>query len=223
MDSWLDLPLFPLNTVLFPGMILPLHIFEERYKLMIGRCLEQERAFGVVLIREGKEVGGGAVPYDVGTTAVIAGASKLDDGGYNLVTVGSERFRLHRVRDEQSYLVGQAQPWPLAGGRPEELERRLPLVRALFDRYLGLLVRAQGHRIDIADIPDEPRAFALLVAVAIQVPMPQKQHLLSRPSISDLLRAEHLMLRREELLLDYMGRTQAEQWEGGHSGWLAVN
>ena len=71
-NQWSDLPLFPLNTVLFPGMVLPLHIFEERYKLMINHCLEEERPFGVLLIREGKEVGSGAVPYQVGTTTMIA-------------------------------------------------------------------------------------------------------------------------------------------------------
>ena len=57
MNDWSELPLFPLNTVLFPGMVLPLHIFEERYKLMIGRCMEGSRPFGVVAIREGGEVG----------------------------------------------------------------------------------------------------------------------------------------------------------------------
>src|SRR5205814_5524803 len=84
--------LFPLNTVLFPGMPLPLHIFEERYKLMIGRCLEEERPFGVVLIQSGPEVGGTAVPHRVGTTAHIAAVRRLDDGRMNLIAIGQERF-----------------------------------------------------------------------------------------------------------------------------------
>ena len=88
-DQWSNLPLFPLNTVLFPGMVLPLHIFEERYKLMMNRCLEQERPFGVVLIREGAEVGEQAVPYDVGTTSVIAGVTRYDDGRMNIVSLGN--------------------------------------------------------------------------------------------------------------------------------------
>jgi Lon protease-like protein len=66
------LRLFPLQTVLFPGMRMPLHIFEERYKLMIRECIEQDAPFGVLLIRDGAEVGAGAVPHNVGTTARIS-------------------------------------------------------------------------------------------------------------------------------------------------------
>jgi Lon protease-like protein len=74
-----ELPIFPLNVVLFPGMPLPLHIFEERYKSMINRCIQAGHAFGVVLIREGQEVGPPARPHDVGTTAVIAVERPAED------------------------------------------------------------------------------------------------------------------------------------------------
>jgi hypothetical protein len=223
MNDWSELPLFPLNTVLFPGMVLPLHIFEERYKLMIGRCMEDSRPFGVVAIREGGEVGGGAAPHDVGTTAVIAGASRTSDGRYNLVTIGSERFRLLTIRDDLPYLVGSAEPWPLSGGAVEPAQQRAKSILASFEQYLDLLVKAQGHRMEIEQIPEEPRALALLVAIALQVPLTQKQDLLCRPSVVDLLRAEQGMLRRERLLLEYISGTQAEQWEGGYSGYLAKN
>ena len=226
MGDWLDLPLFPLNTVLFPGMLLPLHIFEERYKLMIGRCLEEQRPFGVLLIQEGQEVEGAgapAVPYDVGTTAIIAGASQMDDGRYNLVTIGDERFRLHSIRHDQPYLVGRAEPWPLADPPGSQAESLAASVRALFERYLALLARAQGHKIEIDQVPGDPRGFALLAAIAMQVPITQKQHLLCQPSVVELLRAEWALLQREGLLLDFISRTQAEQWLGGFSGWLANN
>jgi uncharacterized protein len=88
-----DLPLFPLNVVLFPGMALPLHVFEPRYREMIGRCLESDEGFGVVLIQEGQEVGEPAVPFEVGTVAQIASVERLPDGRMNLVTVGTRRFR----------------------------------------------------------------------------------------------------------------------------------
>ena len=223
MDEWSDLPLFPLNTVLFPGMVLPLHIFEERYKLMIGRCMEESRPFGVVLIREGEEVGGGATPYDVGTTAVIAGASRTKDGEYNLVTIGSERFRLLAIRNDLPYLVGSAEPWPVSGGGAELARQRTKSMLTLFQQYLDLLIKAQGHRMEIEHIPEEPRALALLVAIALQVPLVQKQYLLCRPSVADLLRAEQIMLQRERLLLKYISDTQMVQWEGGYSGYLAKN
>src|SRR3954453_11337770 len=88
-----EIPLFPLNTVLFPGMPLPLHIFEPRYREMIGACVRDERPFGVVLIKEGREVGEAAMPFEVGTLAKIVGVERLDDGRMNVVTVGTDRFR----------------------------------------------------------------------------------------------------------------------------------
>ena len=109
-----ELPLFPLRTVLFPGQTLPLHIFEPRYRQMVADCMASDRTFGVALIREGAEVGGPAVPYEVGTTAVIQGVDRLDDGRLNIVTIGHERFRLQEVDSSaKPYLVGRvaAYPW----------------------------------------------------------------------------------------------------------------
>jgi hypothetical protein len=222
-NLWSELPLFPLNTVLFPGMVLPLHIFEDRYKLMIQRCLDEERPFGVVLIEEGLEVGGEAVPHQVGTTAVIAGVNKLEDGRINIATVGSERFRLHGVRHDLPYLVGTAEPWPLKGEESDQAWLLMKPVQKLFERYLELAAEAQGNEIEVEEMPTEPRMMALLVAIGLQVPMPQKQRLLSQPTVAAMLLAERTILRREELLLEYMIRTQEEQWEGGFSGYLARN
>jgi Lon protease-like protein len=222
-DQWSNLPLFPLNTVLFPGMVLPLHIFEERYKLMINRCLEQERPFGVVLIREGVEVGEQAIPYDVGTTSVIAGVTRYDDGRMNIVSLGNERFRLRRLRSGEPYLVADAEPWPLLPGDRDLALRQVEPMRALVRQYFTLLSLAQGHKIEVEEVPDEPRALALLIAVVLQVPMPQKQGLLDRPSVSQMLVAERAILRREQLLLDKIIQTQQDQWEGGYSGYLAKN
>jgi Lon protease-like protein len=159
----------------------------------------------------------------VGTTAIIVGVSYLEDGRYDLVTVGDERFRLRDVRHDEPYLVGSAEPWPFEDSIPGLEERLAPAVRARFDRYLALLASAQGHQINIESIPDDPRGLAMLVAVAVQVSMPDKQRLLCQASIADLLRAEHRLLRREEMLLDYVSRTQADQQGMGYSGMLAAN
>lgn len=222
-SQWTDLPLFPLNTVLFPGMVLPLHIFEERYKLMIERCLEEQRPFGVLLLREGSEVGSSAVPHPVGTTTVIAGVSRLDDGRMNIVTVGDERFRLRSVCHDLPYLVGDAEPWPLTGASAEQARNQVGPLRALFRQYIGLLAQAQGSKLEVEEIPTEPRALALLIAVALQLPMPEKQRLLNQPTIYRLLLAERAIMRREQLLLNYVIQTQTKQWEGGYSGYLAKN
>ena len=84
----MKLALFPLHTVLFPGMALPLHIFEPRYRQLVDHCLETNSAFGVVLIQSGREVGGPAIPHTIGTTARITAAERLPDGGLNIEAVG---------------------------------------------------------------------------------------------------------------------------------------
>src|ERR671938_1253163 len=105
------LPLFPLEqVVLFPGMSLPLRIFEERYKVMIGACQVTDQLFGVLLIRSGREVGEPAVPERVGCTARMLRVDRLPDGRMNILTIGEQRFRLlgpARVMAE-GYLVGDA-------------------------------------------------------------------------------------------------------------------
>ena len=91
----LELPLFPLHSVLCPGVALPLHIFEERYRQMVAHCIERSEPFGVVLIRDGREVGGGQLSLaDVGTTAIIRKAGRYPDGKLDILTIGARRFRI---------------------------------------------------------------------------------------------------------------------------------
>src|SRR5437762_3596677 len=110
------LPLFPLNTVLFPGMPISLYIFEERYRLMIGRCLDQNTVFGVVLIREGSEVEPGAIPHLVGTTAQITESVQMEDGRYYLVATGQRRFRIQYIAQRQPYIVSSISYLPEESG-----------------------------------------------------------------------------------------------------------
>ena len=105
----ISLPLFPLNLVLFPGMPLPLHIFEERYKAMIGQCLDTEQPFGVLLIKEGLEVGEPADPFMIGTSARIVRVEQLDDGRMNMLTQGERRFQVMEITQKVPHLVGQIQ------------------------------------------------------------------------------------------------------------------
>lgn len=105
----MELPLFPLNTVLSPGIALPLHIFEDRYRAMIRHCLETTSPFGVVLIRQGREVGTGPISFaGVGTIAEIRDAGSDDDGRYDLLVVGTRRFEIRRVHSgKRPYLVAE--------------------------------------------------------------------------------------------------------------------
>jgi Lon protease-like protein len=134
-----ELPLFPLHSVLCPGIALPLHIFEERYRLMVARCIERSAPFGVVLIRTGREVGelDGHVA-DVGTTAAIRQAGRYPDGRLDIVTVGERRFRIERVdMSREPYLVGQVAllDEPIGGEAP----RTDQLARHLGQRFLHYL------------------------------------------------------------------------------------
>lgn len=101
--------MFPLGTVLFPGVYLPLHVFEPRYRVMTRRCLDGGREFGVVLIERGSEVGGGDVRFSVGTVARIVEAAETDDGRWVLGTVGTRRIRVTRWLPDDPYPVGEVQ------------------------------------------------------------------------------------------------------------------
>src|SRR3990172_7254766 len=103
------LPLFPLDNVLFPDMVMPLHIFEQRYRLLVRRSLRHRSPFGIVLIPEGQEVGGGALPYRVGTLAQIVAHAALPDGRSLITVRGERRFEIDAVIDDaEPYLLRPA-------------------------------------------------------------------------------------------------------------------
>jgi len=106
------LPMFPLGMVLFPTLVLPLHVFEPRYRALTRDCLAGDRRFGVVLIERGSEVGGGDVRYHVGTVSQIVEAAELPDGRFALGTVGVERIRVTRWLDDDPYPRAEVDVWP---------------------------------------------------------------------------------------------------------------
>ena len=143
----MELALFPLHTVLCPGVALPLKVFEDRYRAMVQRCLERDEPFGVVLIRDGREVGPGASSIaTVGTVAEIREASKYSDGRYDLLVVGTRRFRIESVAvGRQPYLVADVSTLDEPVGDPELAEQLTSQVTQQFVRYLALLQPAEGE------------------------------------------------------------------------------
>ena len=117
-EDLLQLSLFPLNVVLFPGMPMPLHIFEERYKAMIGECVDREEPFGIILIKEGQEVGEPAEPVKVGTTARIVQVERLEEGRLNIMTRGEKRFEVVEITHQVPYLAGQVRYFTEEPGDP---------------------------------------------------------------------------------------------------------
>ena len=200
------LPLFLLKTVLFPNMQLPLHVFEERYRLMIGRCLEEHAPFGVVLIRSGEEVGGSAEPYDVGTSARIARLQRLDDGRMNLVVLGEQRFRVAHLDRSEPYLSGQVTFLDSEDPDTSEAEEEAQRVAALFGEQFRLLLAVTGQWTRRLSLPGVPDALADFIAANIDVPPATKQDLLETLSVPG-------RLRREADLLGELIRKLTERWE----------
>jgi hypothetical protein len=137
----MELPLFPLHTVLCPGVALPLHVFEPRYRELVERCLADDGAFGVILIREGREVGPSELAVaTVGTAAQIREANRLPGGQFDLVTLGTTRFRLHSVRlGPAPYLVGNVTELGEVLGRADRARQLAERVNRQFVRYVALL------------------------------------------------------------------------------------
>ena len=199
------LPLFPLNTVLFPGMPLTLHIFEERYKRMIADCLEPRQPFGVVLIRHGKEaLGALADPFRIGCTARILDVQPLADGRMNIVALGQKRFRILELQRDKPYLVGWVELFPLEETQRPLLERTGQRLRPWVKRYMEILTRLSDVNLDPQHLPNDPLVLAYLAAVLLHIPPDKKQELLSTERAVDLLTDMYKLYRREVALLQAM-------------------
>jgi len=194
------LPLFPLGqVVLFPGMALPLRIFEERYKVMIGACQVTDQLFGVLLIRSGAEVGAPAEPESVGSTARMVHVERLPDGRMNIVSVGEQRFRLlgpPRVMPE-GYLVGDARLLadPADAVAPELMRE----VTREFGRYQQATqaLTGRGGSGESQEVPTDPLRLSYYIASTLSVAPRERQRLLELDDVVARLRQELELLKRE--------------------------
>lgn len=207
-----NIPLFPLDVVLFPGMMLPLHIFEDRYKVMIRECLGSDQHFGVVLARN-KQAKAPDVAnlecddlYNVGTTARIAAVENLKDDRMNLITVGQDRFIIKDIHpSKDDFLVGQVEPYPLQeDDDPLKIDGMAQKLRSIVRRYFDHLGDASGEDLSEAALPADPMGLAYLAGAAIQGSLPDKQKLLSAKSLTALVANTMSVLDREDKILTYM-------------------
>jgi len=191
------LRIFPLNTVLFPGAALNLHIFEPRYKQMVSECLEGGEAFGVLLIRDGDEAGDpNVVTHEVGTTAEISDVKPLEGGRYYLSTTGKRRFRVERVIAREPYLlVDVSYVEEDESEDPGAVAALIDEIRQVFREYLRLLVEFSGMAADI-ELPDDPLDASFLIGDALQVADSMKQRLLELSDTEQRLTVELGFLRR---------------------------
>jgi Lon protease-like protein len=196
-----ELPLFPLEqVVLFPGMPLPLRVFEERYKVMIGACQVTDQTFGVVLIRSGSEVGAPAVPERVGCTARMLRIDRLPDGQMNIFSVGEQRFRLlgpARAMPE-GYLVADVRM--LADPPSPDVPPALvaDVLAELSTYQAALLERAgQWEKRPPPEPPSDPQRLSFWVGGTLHVHPRERQQLLELDDVAERLRAELTLLNRE--------------------------
>ena len=224
-SSAMEMPLFPLNVVLFPGMALPLHIFEPRYREMINRCLDESLAFGVVLIKEGPEVGGDALPHRVGTAARIVKVDRQSDGRMNIQVVGTRRFRIEELNHDRPYLSGRVRHFPVTDGDTKRARERVHQVRPKIMRYVELLTKATGVQLKLDRLPEDATSLAFLTAIILQVRSEDKQRLLTLPGVPQLLELGNYFLGRELQLLEHMINSQAAlpAMTNGPTGQLFAN
>lgn len=208
------LPLFPLNTVLFPGMPLTLHIFEERYKQMIQECIENEEPFGVVLLRSGSEVlglGASAEPYDIGCTAQLAQVQPAGQGRMNIVALGQERFRIVELEHDHSYLVGQVEPYPLQNSDADQLQYAGAHLQIQVMRYLSMLEAMEDVQLEDVHLPDDPVSLAYFAAFLMKVEPPEKQAILTAERALDLVTKVNALYRKEIPLQEMIFRQMKRQ------------
>ena len=199
------LPLFPLGAVLYPGMLLPLHIFEERYRQLVRDLLEQPepREFGVIAIRKGRETGIDGVHslYEIGCTATLRRVDELEGGRFELVTVGTRRFRLLALDQTLPYLQGEIE---LLAENAVDQAAAAPYVHAVqvaFRGYLDALTERGGATVRIEELPSEAVLLSFVVAATMVIDLPERQGLLDEPDTVRRLGAERALLARETAML----------------------
>jgi Lon protease-like protein len=198
-----ELPLFPLNIVLFPGMVLPLHIFEPRYRLMIRRCIEQGAPFGVVLVQP-DSVQGEEHPHQIGTLAHIMTADQLDDGRFNLLTEGRKRFRILEERRNHPFLMALVEEFEDTKSEPEALEALQRKASDLFRRYIRVMLAVAGKEQLRLELPTDAEGLSYLIGYCLDLSDAEKQELLELTSTCGRLELEIAILKREEQLLRRM-------------------
>jgi Lon protease-like protein len=213
-------PLFPLNTVLFPGLPLYLHIFEERYKLMMREVMEGQRTFGVLLIRSGQETNREiAQTYSVGCTARLIRVETMPNGELNLAAIGEERFRVLDFDHQEPYLRGVIEPYPIEiSGAPEIVKEATIPFRDLILRYLKQLSEVSSKQDpssiikdkDEIQLPEDPFRLLMVANTILRIPLIEKQKLLELSSMEEILESIIRLYQREYSVNNYLLNSNEE-------------
>ncbi len=207
-----QIPLFPLNVVLFPGMPLHLHIFEDRYKLMVHHCVAHDGLMGIVLIHQGQEaLGPLPEPHHVGMLARIIEYETLPDGRMNITVLGTDRFRiLGTDHDTQPYMVGIVESNPIELPKLIQVHRQSRQLAQAILTYIRELSQAKLDDRDISKFspPDDPMNLVFLGASLLQIPPTEKQPILEASSIFEMMDIVERLYRRENGLMHTINATE---------------
>lgn len=195
------LPLFPLNTVLFPGMPLPLRVFEERYLRMLKDQKDADPVFGIVLIRAGRESGSIPDVHMTGTAASLASDRKRKTERGNILVTGGSRFRINDLDWSREYGLASIDYLVEPDSEPSDVDGLLRATKELLRRYVRGITRLTGRRFDHLRLSVDPVACSWELAARLPLHSWERQSLLEQPLTVDRLEALRYVLRRELALL----------------------
>jgi Lon protease-like protein len=191
--------MFPLGSVLFPGVVLPLQVFEDRYRALVSDIEKGDRRFGVVLIERGQEVGGGDERSDVGTVAEILQRGETEEGLIVIVAVGRERVRVKRWLEDAPYPLAMVEPFPEPSAEQDiapAIERCVAARSRLLALAIEMGVIDQG--LDL-ELPEEPGQAAWALCAAAPLGPFDRQQLLTIPDAATRLeRLEQMLISQEQ-------------------------
>lgn len=200
-----QLPIFPLGTVLFPDAIMPLHIFEERYRRLLRDSQDNDPAFVIALLKSGSEDTIGAVPEPVGTACRISGVSPRPDGRSDIVVSGTFRVRISELEWSNGYAVGDVEALEDHVDDVERVTATYTLVRARFARYLFALARLIGEELPRLDPTMDSAKGCWIIGQTLTLDTGERQRLLQSATVDERLGHVNWFLRREYALLTQTG------------------
>lgn len=205
------LPLFPLSAPLFPGMALPLHIFELRYRQLLRDQASSDPIFGVVLTRSGREVGDEPEIFDIGTAASLLGMREHDDGRADIAVRGGRRFRVIDTDWTGPYLVANVE-WivdPEDDASDEQLVTLADRTRTAMMRLVAAAAGAGNMPVPELSLPQNPTDLGYLLSRTLWLNTWERQELLESPTSQERLERLRLIIRREHRLLTQAGAAGA--------------
>lgn len=198
-----DLPMFPLGSVLLPGMALPLQIFEPRYRVMMAEVLASTPPrFGVVLIERGSEVGGGDTRTDVGCTAVVRAAEELADGRLALIVVGEERIRVERWLPDDPHPRAVVRAWPDEDEPAGEHPELTTLSAEVLDLARTAAQLSGAHLPDEVTLSADPHRRVHELATLTPLGALDRLRVLAAPSLTERIAVLSDLVMEQRILLD---------------------